>query len=352
MRLVKRLPPDAWFELFLSMSMRIIIFSVFVFATLAGRCQLSFDTARCIRDNKAILSLVVSVKDSTIYARSFNGKKNDDLFNNQSLTKSIEAVLIGIVIDKGFIRSINTKLAEIFPELKNDPDKRKSDITIADVMNQASGLWHENLERLDLYLKLKDPSGYVLKQPLQSQPGSELHYNNAASHLMSVILSKTTGQTSLEFARKYLFDPLDIHNVEWPTMNDGYCDGSGLLSIRMSAVDVNKIGRLLLDGGRYKGRQIVSQTWVHALLEPAKTYPAPWGLVNNTYALCFYHKTYRNEQVVYGMGWGGQYLTLIPGLNVVITINQSVNDATAIRQSETFTNYIFPLIVESVSRND
>jgi CubicO group peptidase (beta-lactamase class C family) len=350
MRLVKQLRPHKWFELFLSM--RIIIFSVFVFATLAGTCQPSFDTASCIRDNKAILSLVVSVKDSTIYARSFNGKKNDDLFNNQSLTKSIEAVLIGIAIDKGFIRSPDTKLVEFFPELKNDSDKRKPDITLADVMNQASGLWHENLERLDLYLKLKDPSGYVLQQPLQSQPGSELHYNNAASHLISVILSKTTKQTSLNFARKYLFDPLDIRNVEWPAMNDGFCDGSGLLSIRMSAVDVNKIGRLLLDGGRYNGRQIVSQTWVHTLLEPAKTYPAPWGLVNNTYALCFYHKTYRNEQVVYGMGWGGQYLVLIPHLHVVITVNQQVNNATAIRQSETFMNCIFPLIVESVSRNN
>jgi len=329
--------------------MRICILSLLVFTSLAGICQPSFDTASCIRDNKAILSLVVSVKDSSIYARSFNGKKNDDLFNNQSLTKSIEAVLIGIAIDKGFIRSTDTKLVEIFPQLKNDPDKRKLDITIADVMNQASGLWHENLERLDLYLKLKDPSDYVLKQPLQSQPGSELHYNNAASHLMSVILTKTTGQTSLEFARKYLFDPLDIHNVEWPVMKDGYCDGSGLLSIRMSAVDVNKMGRLLLNGGRYKDRQIVSSTWVHSLLEPAKTYPAPWGLVNNTYALCFYHKMYRNEPVVYGMGWGGQYLVLMPGLNTVISVNQQVNDATAIRQSETFMGCIFPLIIDRLA---
>jgi len=351
MRLVKQALSGARFQLFLSMSMRIIILSVFVFATLAGICQPSFDTASSIRDNKAILSLVVSVKDSTVYTRSFNGQKNDDLFNNQSLTKSIEAVLIGIAIDKGFIKSPDTKLAEFFPELKNDPDKRKLDITLADVMNQASGLWHENLARLDLYLKLKDPSGYVLKQPLQSQPGSELHYNNAASHLMSVILTKATKQTSVDFARKYLFEPLDIHNVEWPTMNDGYCDGSGLLSIRMSAVDVNKIGQLLLNGGRYKGRQIVSQTWVHTLLEPSKTYPAPWGLVNNSYALCFYHKTYRNQSVTYGMGWGGQYLVLIPGLNAVISINQQVNDATAIKQSETFMGCIFPLIVESISRS-
>jgi hypothetical protein len=71
--------------------------------------------------------------------------------------------------------------------------------------------------------------------------------------------------------------------------------------------------------------------------------------VNNTYALCFYHKTYRNQPVIYGMGWGGQYLVIIPGLKAVISVNQQVNDATAIRQSEIFMGCIFPLIIESIA---
>lgn len=329
--------------------MKLLVCFALLFAAITAQCQARFDTCACIRDNRSIFSLMVAVKDSVAYARSFNGKQNDELFNNQSLTKSIEAVLMGIAIDKGFVPSLETKIARFFPELNNDPDKRKLNITIADVMNQASGLWHENLERLDLYLALDQPSAYVLQQPLLAEPGSELHYNNAASHLLSVILSKATGQTTLGFARQYLFEPLDIHRVEWPKMKDGYCDGSGLLSIRMSTPDVNKIGRLLLNGGRYKGKQVVSEKWVKTLLQPAKTYPAPWGLTNTSYGLCFYHKTYRNEPMLFGMGWGGQFLVLLPGHAAVIAVNQVVNDRTAIRQSSVFMDNIFPLIFDWIT---
>lgn len=328
--------------------MKRVIFYVLIFIGGAVQAQHPLDTSTYIRNNPGIYSLVVAVKDSIIYIRSFNGKKNDELRNNQSLTKSIEAVLIGIAIDKGFIKSLDTKIADFLPVLKTDADKRKQNITLGELMNQASGLSHENLQRLDLYLALDNPSDYVLKQPLESEPGSELHYNNAASHLMSVILTKATGQTTFDFARKYLFEPLGIHQVEWPAMKDGYNDGSGLLSVRMSTTDVNKIGRLLLNEGRYNGKQIVSQQWVQNLLKPAKTYPAPWGLTNTTYGLCFYHKVYNGEAVTYGMGWGGQYLVLIPGLHAVISVNQSVNDQTAIQQSEIFMGRIFPLIVETI----
>lgn len=326
--------------------MRNFILFALLFISVAAQSQDPFDTSTFIRNNKAIYSLVVSVKDSVVYAQSFNGKKNDDLSNNQSLTKSIEAVLIGIAIDKGFIKSLDTKIADFLPALQNDPDKRKLNITIADMMNQASGLWHENLQRLNQYLQLDDPSGHVLKQPLLSEPGSELHYNNAASHLLSVILTKATGQSTLDFARQNLFEPLDIHQVEWPKMKDGYFDGSGLLSVRLRTADVNKIGRLILNNGRYKEKQIVAAAWMQTLRNPAKKYPAPWGIPNAHYGLCFYHRTFQNEPMVYGMGWGGQFLILLPGLDAVISVNQQVNDRTAIQQSETFMGKIFPLIVD------
>jgi CubicO group peptidase (beta-lactamase class C family) len=330
--------------------MRIIVFFLLLFSVLTARAQSSFDTSALVRDNRGIYSLVIAVKDSIIYNRTFNGKQADDLFNNQSLTKNICAVLIGIAIDKGFIPSLEVPVADFLPELRNDPDKRKQLITLKDIMNQASGLWHENLERLNIYLGMADPSGYVMKQPLLSDPGSELHYNNAASHLLSVILTKATGLTTLDFARKYLFDPLDIQRVAWSKMKDGYYDGGGLLSVQMSTADVNKLGRLLLNNGRYKNKPVVSQKWVQLLLTPVKTYPAPWGLHNTTYGLCFYHTTFKGTAILYGMGWGGQFLILIPAMDAVVSVNQAVDDRSAIRQSAVFMEEIFPMIFDWIQR--
>lgn len=308
--------------------------------------QPTLDTSSLIQDSRSLLSLVVSVDDRVMYAQSFNGHEMDELFNHQSLTKNVMALLVGIAIDKGYIDSLSVKIVDFLPALNDDPDERKRQITLRDVMNQASGLWHEDLAHLRKYLRLKDPSSYVLHQPLVAAPGSTLHYNNAASHLMSVILSEATGQTTFDFAQKYLFGPLGIDEVTWPVMRDGHHDGSGLLSVRMRTADMNKIGRLILEGGEFEGERVVSEEWTALLLRPEKVYPAPWELLNTTYGLTFYHRNYRGMPVTFGMGWGGQFLILIPDLHAVISVNQRVNDRTAVRQSDVFMSQIFPVIVD------
>jgi len=176
--------------------------------TQSGFTQINIDTSRFVKDNRQLYSVVVSQNDKIIYNQYFNGKTGADLFNNQSLTKSVMSLLIGIAIDKGYITSVDQKIIKYFPELADDTDKRKQDITIREIMNQASGLWHEDLTRMDKYFALDNPYEYVLAQPLVSEPGKVFHYNNAATHILSVILTKATGMNTLAFASKYLFGPL------------------------------------------------------------------------------------------------------------------------------------------------
>jgi CubicO group peptidase (beta-lactamase class C family) len=258
---------------------------------------------------------------------------------------------MGIAIDKGFVSSLDEKIVRFFPELKQDTDRRKQTITIRQIMNQASGLYHEDLTRLDQYLSLPDPSVYTIHQPLTTDPGSTFHYSNAASHLLSVIITKASGFSTLEFAKKYLFDPMKIEKVEWLKMNDGYYEGSGLLSIRLSVTDMNRIGVLLLDSGRYGGRQIVSSAYIQQLINPDHRYHTDWGFPGSEYALCWYHKNYGGIPIIYGLGWGGQFNFIIPFLHTVITVNESVNDTTAIRQSILFQEKIFPMMLAALKRS-
>ena len=310
------------------------------------QAQIPLDSSSLLQHNRSIHAMVVSVEDRIVYAQSFNGYNLDALFNNQSLTKNIMALLLGIAIDQGYIESADVKIAHYIPELNQDPDKRKLQITLRDIMNQASGLWHEDLRHLGKYLKLKNPSQYTLKQELTADPGSELHYNNAASHLMSVILSKATGKSTLDFANTYLFRPLQIQEVDWPKMKDGYYDGGGLLSVHLSTTDMNKIGRMILYHGKFNEKQIVSEQWIQQLLQPQKTYAAPWELTNTRYGLTFYHTAYNNIPITYGMGWGGQFLILVPKLHATISVNQQVNDRTAVQQSTFFMSQILPMIID------
>src|SRR5699024_3005194 len=110
--------------------------------------------------------------------------------------------------------------------------------------------------------------------------------------------------------------------------------------------DMHKIGRVLLRDGWYNGKQVVSADYIKNLMEPEKTYSAPWDLPNTRYGLCLYHQTYKGKAVTFGMGWAGQFLMIIPDLDAVIAVNQRVNDRTAVQQSTVFTGKIFPMIFD------
>lgn len=298
--------------------------------------QMRIDTASYIKNNPIIYSLIISKNDKIIHQQYFNGQDSTTLFNDQSLTKSVTALLIGIAIDKGYIKSVDEKVADFFPELKTDTDKRKQDITIRQVMNQASGFYHEGVN-VGALLNIPDPSGYVIKAPLVSDPGKVFRYNNAATHLLSVIITKSTGMDTRAFAKKFLFDPLGITSFDWKKMKDGYYDGCGLLSIRLRSLDMLKLGNLVLNQGVYHHRQIVPAKWIASIINPEVTYKTPWGLDNSLYGLCWYHADYQGTKITYALGWGGQFMFIIPSLKTVIMTNSSVADATAIKEAALIT---------------
>jgi len=149
-----------------------------------------------------------------------------------------------------------------------------------------------------------------------------------------------------------LFGPLGITGFEWSKMKDGYDDGSGLLSIHLHTADLVKLGALLLNGGSYAGKQVAPQKWVKLIVQPDISYPSYWGFDHSTYALCYYHTTCKGIGITYGMGWGGQFLMMIPQLHAVIAINENIADASAIKQSNDFIYRIFPVIFDELQRGN
>lgn len=315
-----------------------------------GYSQITPDTSFYLKNNKNIYSIVIAKNNQVVYQKFFNGKTDRTLMNDQSLTKSVLAILIGIAIDNHYIASADEKIGRYFPQLAKDNDQRKQNITIRQIMNQASGLYHENLNDLKDYLGKKDPSGYVLKQGLVAEPGSTFYYNNAASHLLSVILTKATGMPTLDFAKKFLLDPMGITDVSWDKMNDGFYDGCGLLSIRLHTRDMAKIGGLLLNNGFYGNKRLVPSNWIKLLNHPDNTFDTQWGFKGSKYALCWYHFNYKGADITYALGWGGQFLITIPKYKTVIAANASIANEDAIMESAKFTDKIFPVLYDYAMR--
>ena len=125
------------------------------------------------------------------------------------MTQSFVATLVGIAIDKGYIKSVNQSIWDFFPKEKTaNMDARKKTITVEDLLPQRSGLAVN--DGLDIYkITDKDLSWvqYILDKPMQSEPGTAFGYFDANAHLASAIVQTATKTSSLAFAEQFLFAP-------------------------------------------------------------------------------------------------------------------------------------------------
>ena len=92
------------------------------------------------------------------------------------------------------------------------------------------------------------------------EPGSEFVYCTHGSYMLSVIVQKAVGETVSQYLNRKLFAPLGIPDPSWETGPDGYSVGGwGLM---LTTEQLAKVGQMMLSGGRWEGKEILSQRWI------------------------------------------------------------------------------------------
>lgn len=236
----------------------------------------------------------------------------DNLHDLASVTKSVTSTLVGIAIDQRKVRSVNEPVADLFPRRTiANGDARKAKLTLADLLTMTSGLaCHPEDNELTLHqmMNSKDWLQFMLDLPMTAEPGQNFVYCSGGTHLLSGIISETTGMNALAFARSSLFEPLGIHDVVWPADPNGNNHGWGDLHLRPG--DMAKLGYLWLNHGMWDGKQVVSADWVtnstrvHAHTSSDSDYGYGWWV--------------RPKDKLYeAVGRGGQRITVLPELNLV-----------------------------------
>jgi CubicO group peptidase (beta-lactamase class C family) len=277
----------------------------------------------------------------------FSPYQPDTPQNIYSCTKSFTSALIGIAMDKGYIRSVDQPLLSFFPDRTiANLDPRKRAITLENLLAMSSGLdWPEwssifsdPVNPIWQMYHSPDAVQFVLDQPMQTDPGKLFNYNTGGSNLLSAIIEKTTGMNSLAFARANLFEPIGISNVFWYRDQNGiYRGGEGL---RLTPRDMAKFGYLYLNRGVWDGRQII---------------PAAWVDTSTTDHISTKRQSFAGDQYGYqwwlpasgfyaAVGYGGQYIFIIPEKNLVAVFTSelsSADESTPIILAET---YILPAV--------
>ena len=196
----------------------------------------------------------------------------DSLHDVRSISKSVLSACIGIAIAQGKIKSEDQKVWDFFPEYSELNSGEKSNLTIRHLLTMSSGLeWNENIPYTDpanseiQMDNSDDPIHYVLSRPLVATPGTTWNYNGGCTQVLAAILFKVSGMEADTFANQYLFKPLGISTFFWTklTAKAGRKSVPAAASgLRLRPRDMAKIGILYMQGGRWKGKQIITEQWV------------------------------------------------------------------------------------------
>lgn len=229
--------------------------------------------------------------------------------NIQSCTKSFTSIMTGVAIQNGVDLSIDDKLFEIYPE-QFDDDPIKREMTLFDALTMQTGLeFNNDVNTLQLYQTRKNSAGFVLAFPRRHEPGTMMNYNDGAPQLVSKAIEVKTGMTEAEYARKYLFEPLNINEWQWEEAHDGTTYGA--FSLYLKPRDFARVGQLLLQNGKWGDNQIIDTAYLK--MATSRLVNASY---NRQYGLYFWID--QRNKGYYAHGHGGQVLLVIPTKNLVL----------------------------------
>jgi CubicO group peptidase (beta-lactamase class C family) len=302
---------------------------------------------QAIGDRGLNLHSVLVVRNGYIVTEAyFPPYQQDTKHELWSVTKSVVSALVGIATDKGYIDGVNHPVLDYFPDLTiASSNPRKRTMTLEHLLTMASGLDWSDSEDIFVMVQSRDWPRYVLDGPMAEEPGIRFNYNSGNTHVLSAIIQETSGMSTLDFARKYLFDPLGIFDVEWETDPSGIPIGGWGLWMRPR--DMAKLGYLYLNDGIWDGQQIIPVDWVRKSTEKhfqVEEPLEPWDLY-------------------YGYGWwlhefgpyaahgrGGQFIFVIPDLDMVVVFTSGLEESDFVQPELLINDFIIPAVISPISR--
>ena len=280
-------------------------------------------------------AVLVGQNGQLIVEEYFHLGGRDRLHTLQSCTKSVTSLLLGMAYDEGLITDMDQPIGQFFPQYLDSMQSETATISLRHSLSMSGGVdWEEDIPFSDPRNDLirmnasQDLYHYVLSKSLDTKvkPGERFEYNSGLSMLLGGIIVHATGMSVEKYAEQTLFDALDIENYYWQQVNGQTHTGGGLL---LRPRDLLKLGQLVLDSGRWKGRQVISKEWIEK--STAKFLPVSPGNKNYGYGYQWWTEDFnvqgQKHASVIAMGHGGQFLWVLPSLNaVVLTMHHNPND--------------------------
>ncbi len=266
-------------------------------------------------------TVIVARNGSVVAERGYRGHAASESTNIKSASKSIVSALVGIAIDKGLLEGVDQPIAPILQsDLPADPDPRLARVTIGHLLSMQAGLERMSGANYGRWVSSRNWVRTALAAPFVAEPGGPMLYSTASTHLLSAILTKVGGASTLALARDWL-GPLEGFRIgAWERDPQGIYLGGNQMA--MSARSLLAFGELYRNGGRTpEGEQLIPEGWIRQSWQSRTNS----RFSNDGYGYGWFERVIGGRTVHFAWGYGGQMLYIVPdlGLTVVMTSDES-----------------------------
>ena len=257
--------------------------------------------------------------DSIVYEKYFDKHAINTVSNSFSAAKTVVALLVGIAVDEGKIKSLDEPVFNYIPEFSNNG---KEKITIRHLLMMSSGLdWEESAsnplsDNAESYYG-SNLYGLVTRQKAISPPGKAFNYQSGNSQLLGFIVEKATGKSVSEYTQEKIWNRIGTEHEAYWSLDKENGDEKSFCCLYATARDFGRLGKLILQEGRC-GKQQVVPLWYMKEMCKIPDLTTEENVPNKRYGLHIWSYQGEKNPIYYCRGIKGQYIISIPTENLVI----------------------------------
>jgi CubicO group peptidase (beta-lactamase class C family) len=275
------------------------------------------DEVKIHKETKSTAFLVFK-GDDLLYEKYWEKHQEETISNSFSAAKTVVALLVGVALEEGKIKSLDESVGNYIPAFKSDD---KKGITIRHLLQMASGLdWVESSKNplstnAESYYGT-DLFGLVSRQKGIELPGKVFNYQSGNSQLLSFVVEKATGQKIWQYAQEKLWLKIGTQSDAFWSLDHEDGAAKAFCCLYATARDFGRLGRLIVNYGKWDGKQVVPNKFIQGMF----TKRAPItedGIENTYYGMHIWTYNDGEDDIYYCRGILGQYVAVIPSKNIV-----------------------------------
>ncbi|MBQ8302700.1 MAG: serine hydrolase [Clostridia bacterium] len=266
-------------------------------------------------EERANVHNLMIIKDGEVISEcSAPGYDINTFHLSHSMSKSVIAMAIGMLVGEGKLR-LDERVADIFSEIK-PKSKKFAKLMVEDLLKMSSGVSFNEIG----VVSEDDWLEAFFTSSMKFSPGERFAYNSMNSYVLSRIVERVSGMSVVDYMTPHLFEPLGIKNFLWERCPHGTAKGG--FGLYMSAESWAKVGLMILGGGYYNGKQILTKEWVRESTDrKIATDPE-----KHQYDYGYHVWVGRDNDEILFNGMLGQNVLIIPKKNIVVSLNSGNNE--------------------------